>query len=38
MDVKERATSNLGGKTDHDPQRLHPRLRKRLEEAAVLIF
>jgi predicted nucleotidyltransferase len=39
MDVKERATSILGRKTDIMTRNsLHPRLRKRIEEAAVLIF
>ena len=39
MDVKERAASILGGKTDIMTRNsLHPRLRKRIEEAAVLIF
>ena len=39
MDVKERAVSILGGKTDIMTRNsLHPRLRKRIEEAAVLIF
>ena len=39
MDVKERASSILGGKTDIMTRNsLHPRLRKRIEEAAVLIF
>ena len=35
MDVKERAASILGGKTDIMTRNsLHPRLRKRIEEAA----
>ena len=39
IDVKERAASILGGKTDIMTRNsLHPRLRKRIEEAAVLIF
>jgi predicted nucleotidyltransferase len=39
MDVKEHAASILGGKTDIMTRNsLHPRLRKRIEEAAVLIF
>jgi uncharacterized protein len=39
MDVKERAASILGGKTDIMTRNsLHPRLKKRIEEAAVLIF
>jgi predicted nucleotidyltransferase len=39
MDVKERAVSILGGKTDIMTRNsLHPRLRKLIEEAAVLIF
>jgi predicted nucleotidyltransferase len=39
MDVKERAASILGGKTDIMTRNsLHPRLRKQIEEAAVLIF
>ena len=39
MDVKERAASILGRKTDIMTRNsLHPRLRKRIEEAAVLIF
>ena len=39
MDVKERAASILGRKTDIMTRNsLHPRLRKRIEEAAVLVF
>jgi uncharacterized protein len=39
MDVKERAASILGRKTDIMTRNsLHPRLRKRIEETAVLIF
>jgi uncharacterized protein len=39
MDVQERAASILGGKPDITTRNsLHPRLRKRIEEAAVLIF
>jgi uncharacterized protein len=39
MDVKEHAASILGGKTDIMTRNsLHLRLRKRIEEAAVLIF
>lgn len=39
MDVKERAASILGGKADIMTRNsLYPRLRKRIEEAAVLIF
>ena len=39
MDVKERAASILGRKTDIITRSsLHPRLRKRIEETAVLIF
>src|SRR4029079_3950148 len=38
MDVKARAASILGGKTEIMTRNsLHPRLRKRIEEAAVLI-
>ena len=39
MDVKERAMGILGRKTDITTRNsLHPRLRKRIEETAVLIF
>jgi uncharacterized protein len=39
MDVKERAAGILGRKTDIMTRNsLHPRLRKRIEEAAVLVF
>ena len=39
MDVKERAAGILGLKTDIMTRNsLHPRLRKRIEEAVVLIF
>ena len=39
MDVKERAAGILGRKTDIMTRNsLHPRLRKRIEETAVLIF
>ena len=39
MDVKERAAGILGRKTDFMTRNsLHPRLRKRIEEAAVLVF
>jgi hypothetical protein len=39
MDAKERAASILGGKADIMTRNsLDPRLRKRIEEAAVLIF
>lgn len=39
MDVKERAASILGRKTDIMTRNsLHPRLKKRIEETAVLIF
>ena len=39
FELKERAASILGGKTDIMTRNsLHPRLRKRIEEAAVLIF
>jgi hypothetical protein len=39
MDVKEHAASILSGKTDIMTRNsLHSRLRKRIEEAAVLIF
>jgi uncharacterized protein len=39
MDVKERAAVILGRKTDIMTRNsLHPRLRKRIEETAVLIF
>jgi len=39
MDVKERAAGILGRKTDITTRNsLHPRLRKRIEETAMLIF
>jgi hypothetical protein len=39
MDVRERAADILGRKTDIMTRNsLHPRLRKRIEEAAVLVF
>jgi len=39
MDVKERAASILGRKTDIMTRNsLHPRLKKRIEESAVLVF
>jgi uncharacterized protein len=39
MDVKERAASILGRKTDIMTRRsLHPRLRQRIEETAVRLF
>ena len=39
MDVKERATSILGRKADIMTRNsLHPRLRQRIEESAVLVF
>ena len=39
MDVKERAASILGRKADIMTRNsLHPRLRKRIEETAVLVF
>jgi len=39
MDVKEYAAGILGRKTDIMTRNsLHPRLRKRIEEAAVLVF
>jgi uncharacterized protein len=39
MDVKARAASILGRKTDIMTRNsLHPRLRKRIEESAVLVF
>jgi predicted nucleotidyltransferase len=39
MDVKEHAARILGGKTDVMTRNsLHPRLRKRIEDTAVLIF
>ena len=38
MDVKERAASILGKTDIMTRNSLHPRLRKRIEEAAVLIF
>jgi predicted nucleotidyltransferase len=39
MDVKERAASILGHKTDIMTRNsLHPRLRKRIEESALLVF
>jgi predicted nucleotidyltransferase len=39
MDVKERPASIVGRKTDIMTRNcLHPRLRKRIEETAVLIF
>jgi predicted nucleotidyltransferase len=39
MDVKERAAGILGRKIDIMTRNsLHPRLRKRIEEAAVLVF
>jgi predicted nucleotidyltransferase len=39
MDVKERAASILGQKTDiMTRSSLHPRLKKRIEESAVLVF
>ena len=39
MDVKERAASILGHKADiMTRSSLHPRLRKRIEESAVLVF
>jgi predicted nucleotidyltransferase len=39
MDVKERAAGILGRKADiMTRSSLHPRLRKRIEESAVLVF
>ena len=39
MDVKERATSILGRETDiMTRDSLHPHLRRRIEESAVLVF
>ena len=39
MDVKERTAKILGGKADiMTRDSLHPRLRKRIEESAVLVF
>jgi predicted nucleotidyltransferase len=39
MDLKERAAGILGHKTDIMTRNsLHPRLRKRIEESAVLVF
>ena len=39
IDVKERAASILGGRVDIMTRAsLHPRLRKRIEDSAVLVF